>query len=184
MSAAELLPCPFCGDTLVHLVERVYDGSHPELQRSKYCFVECVPNDHRTGSFYENDAEMMGIDKTMQQLAIEDWNRRVAPLASAPAGSYDEAVAAIATYLPDGWVAQDESGRIFRFDAEPTINEEHEFWLDDHESISLHLNFPRCLNWRTSLRRIESGRVIPAHPEAGRMVTPSLPQRRGRHERH
>ncbi len=155
MSAAELLPCPFCGDTLVHLVERVYDGSHPELQRSKYCFVECVPNDHRTGSFYENDAEMMGIDKTMQQLAIEDWNRRVAPLASAPAGWMDiesaprDGTEFVAANANQGFVKC-----LLNWD---TI---HGYWESKGKPM-LHMQYT---HWHALPEK-------PAPPEAGRMVT-------------
>lgn len=77
---------------------------------------------------------------------------------------YDKAIHALATYLPDGWVAQDADGGIHwtLWQTEPIspVHKDHSvgWWLmhgeepDDYRA--LHLETPACQDWRDSLRRI------------------------------
>ncbi len=94
--------------------------------------------------------------------AIEAADADLAPLASSPAGSYDEAVAAIAPYLPDGWVAMDENNRVeFYVDKPKIVLSVSGLWTCSSSTghHQIRLNFP-AVYWRTSLRRIEAGRMV------------------------
>ncbi len=91
-----------------------------------------------------------------------------APVAPAPwrGSEYDKAVEALAPYLPDGWVAQDEDGSTDWYEIRPDPEFNAEMWCvairgDEHAS----LNLPKYEGeYRTSLRRIESGRVVAPSP--------------------
>ncbi len=96
-------------------------------------------------------------------LKLGDFNRAAAALAALDAyealSDYDKAIEALAPYLPDGFVAQDEDGEICLFkEGEPHIHEKT-VWIGGFaECIPLNV---RCPDWRTSLRRIQGGRVVP-----------------------
>ncbi len=78
---------------------------------------------------------------------------------------YDKAVEALAPYLPDGFVAQDkdDSTALGWFEDEPDSSL-YEGWmpteLGGYSEIDAK-NLPRCPDWRTSLREIRAGRVVP-----------------------
>lgn len=80
-------------------------------------------------------------------------------------GGYDEAVADLAKYLPDGWVAQDSRGETSSFGTgyEPEIAKGRfrvkalGGWGFGRTIV---LRVPCATDWRTSLRRIVSGRVV------------------------
>ncbi len=77
---------------------------------------------------------------------------------------YDKAVEALAPYLPDGWYAQDEDGSLRTYSDKPRMI--NGGWLDrafgGTDAIgTAHLSVPTCPDWRTSLREIRAGRVVP-----------------------
>ena len=83
---------------------------------------------------------------------------------------YDKAVEALAPYLPDGWVAQTRTGGFIWTNEKPEI--EKDYWMmgsptrHSFEPFGL-MQIPRCPDWRASLRRIQSGRVLPHDGEGG-----------------
>ncbi len=88
---------------------------------------------------------------------------------------YDKAVEALAPYLPDGWVAQDEDGEFAWFSHKPT-NEDRDHWGIEGYEYNVHKydrcremfsRLPRFPDWRISLREIRAGRVVP-QGEGGR----------------
>ncbi len=78
---------------------------------------------------------------------------------------YDKAVEALAPYLPDGWVAQDSDGDTLWFLQEPErgYHGDDTMWFTKFrggEAERLWSGLATSPDWRTSLRRIESGRVV------------------------
>ena len=82
-------------------------------------------------------------------------------------GTYDEAVSDLARYLPDGWICHDEYGAVNHFSYEPFL--ERYSWAFMGGGVHhIHVPlFPRHGDWRTSLRRIQSGKVVPQDVAAG-----------------
>lgn len=154
MTAPETLePCLRCGGQIVitmHKEPRI--GVHiPPTLYSWCCTRESCRI--RSNEFTARDA------------AVEHANRRT-PTPSptgAPEGEYDKAVAALAPYLPDGWIAQDRIGRVDLYHEPPIIrSKDHTFWAPKvgRKIETLGLRVPPCPDWRSSLRRIEKGRVV------------------------
>lgn len=79
---------------------------------------------------------------------------------------YDTAIHALAPYLPDGWVAQDGyDGIVNLFKMKPGMDEWCWSCVDsENEFLLSPLNIPACPDWRTSLRRIQGGKVVEADP--------------------
>lgn len=73
---------------------------------------------------------------------------------------YDKAIHALAAHLPDGWVAQEESGWICFHSSKPhhdSVGENEGFWISESGvmiALSEHFKIPKCFNWHESLRRI------------------------------
>ncbi len=84
---------------------------------------------------------------------------------------YDKAVEALAPYLPDGWVCQDPNGSTERHPLPPYIKNDGMWLCSAHEDLGESncgafeltdtMTIPRCEDWRTSLRQIKSGKVVP-----------------------
>ncbi len=80
---------------------------------------------------------------------------------------YDKAVDALAPYLPDGWVAQSrgKSPVLILFKEKPTIKDFNgdSWWTGKCKDVfpDSALVLPTCPDWRTSLRQIKSGKVVP-----------------------
>lgn len=90
---------------------------------------------------------------------------RVGPLLDALSagnvGGYDEAVADLAKYLPDGWITQDVDGQSHYWRQCPNLED---YAAGDTDWVSAHgfdteLALPRT-DYLASLRRILSGRVV------------------------
>lgn len=75
----------------------------------------------------------------------------------------DRAVEALAPYLVDGWIAQDEDGDSHFFESEPWA--EPLLWESADDEISLTL--PKFGQWEDSLRRIQGGKVVPSTTSGG-----------------
>ncbi len=77
---------------------------------------------------------------------------------------YDKAIHDLAKYLPDGWVAQDAALAFTTFFTMRPGRGEFAWDSVSHETEKLvdsPLIIPECDDWRKSLRRIKSGRVLP-----------------------
>lgn len=80
--------------------------------------------------------------------------------AHASLSDYDKAIHALAPYLPDGWVAQDEDGYMSHNSVTPSpCQHGGGDWKTPARvnAVSYRLSclrIPRCPDWRSSLRRI------------------------------
>lgn len=123
--------------------------------------------------FHKHSRAMPGSSYREMELAMGVMAACVRRLLSIPSNgteesNYDKAVKAMAPYLPEengvAWIAQSKDGFTEAFDDEPVIWNE-QWSAQDHKTnswrIGRMLNIPACPDWRTSLRRIESGRVVP-----------------------
>lgn len=80
---------------------------------------------------------------------------------------YDQAVGALAPYLPDGWVAYEDNDTFWYYEGEekPEIkdifgNRNLGFAQGHFLGHSQAFKPPRPDDWRTSLRRVEKGRMV------------------------
>lgn len=78
--------------------------------------------------------------------------------AHAALSDYDKAVHALKDYLPEGWVAQDESGWIYLHRSEPHLVNGGDIWVSsasyDERTLNDIYRIPKHEDWRASLRRI------------------------------
>lgn len=135
---AKLEPCPFCTGELELL------DNHAVWHKIKDGFL--CPLGY------------VGIE-------ISQWNRRQSPSQPIARGAtpYDAAVEAIAPYLPDGWVAQDEDGRTDSYNIRPTIvlgSVDGQWCCPGGGFSTLNPRLPKAKYWNQSLRHIAAGRVV------------------------
>ncbi len=105
--------------------------------------------------------ELQGEFARLNQIVVEE-----------SLSEYDKALRDLEKYLPDGFVAQDESGWIYFHSAKPYRDATgHEgFWASESDiqfTINEGFRIPKCEEWPTSCREIRAGRVVP-QGEGGR----------------
>lgn len=82
-----------------------------------------------------------------------------------PPRTYDGDVAALAPMLPDGWVTMDPSGQIMFWFTPPSFYEglppETSEWIGNSGVKVDGIKLTPCEDWRTSLRLLRGGKVVP-----------------------
>jgi hypothetical protein len=184
MREQELKPCPFCGHPEIDPAEWMGEGGKTGPGCPKCgCIAESVEAwNRRAPSVQEgvrgalealdaaaeslqgvqnpyNPMPRIELGKRCQKAA--DTLRATLPPASTEGGAtpYDRAVAALAPYLPDGWVAQDEDGEVYWFSERPKVS--NVCWAFGGPTIRRFAPITcRHSDWKASLRRISAGRVV------------------------